>query len=235
MTKQSRPDTALGSEPVILSRTGVEASTPLAPRSITVSGNRDSTAIVSARSVRCGPQTSVPGCVSTLGGGLPCTGVDSVGSSSMNQVGDRLCSSLWRPAMPRGWQGQYFDEPVSYRLCSVPRGGMPCPVVGSVGSTSMNWSVTGCIAALGAGSEPRGRQIITSGSTVSSPNRPSLAISKRSSSSDRFPLIFRLFWSSRPHSSAPPPLPRKETPRSWAPNCSGEGGGGRSTTHFLSL
>ena len=41
---------------------------------------------------------------------------------------------------------------------------------------------------------------------------------------------YRTSGQSRPRLSAPPPLPRKENPRSRAPNCSSEGD--RSTTYF---
>ena len=112
--------------------------------------------------------------------------------------------------------GARLDDAVSDQAC-ISASALTAP--GSIG------------VALGTnGSEPHARRIITSGYTVSSSKRPSLVISKISSSSDRSPLIFRFLWSNRPHSSARPPLPRKENPRSRAPNCSGEGG--RSTTHF---
>ena len=72
--------------------------------------------------------------------------------------------------------------------------------------------------------EPRGRRIITSGSTICSRTGHLWSSRKHISL-----FIFRLLGQTRPHSSAPPPLPRKENPRSQAPNCSSEGG--RSTTH----
>ena len=97
---------------------------------------------------------------------------------------------------------------------------------------SRRWADDGPPAACYLG---RGRRIITSGSMVSSSNRPSLVILKTFSSSDSLLLIFRLLGQTRPHLSAPPPLPIKENPRSQAPNCSGEGGGGWSTTHFSTI
>ena len=98
------------------------------------------------------------------------------------------------------------------------------PVVGSVGSTSMNWSVTGCIPALGAGSESRGRQIITSGSTVSSSNRKHPHPTGLHSTSD--------FFGQADHT-------RRLPHRTPGKKLLGHGhqivavrGGGRSTTHF---
>ena len=68
--------------------------------------------------------------ISTLGGGLPCTGVGSVGSSSMNR---------------------------SVTGCVQACGGLPCPRVGRVG-VSMNQSVTGCVLPLAAACHSRGWQ-----------------------------------------------------------------------------
>ena len=200
----------------------------------------------------------------------------------------RLCfGPRWSPALPRGWQYQKFiHKPVGYRLCSDPRRRPAMPGLGSVGSSSMNRSVTGCVPALGLPVMPRGWQRrwfirepvsnrLCSGprrryvmprdqqgrrfehglfrfgtvqgpnstmlsriryiSPVSSSNWPSLVISKTSSPSDRSLLIFRLLWSNRPHSSAPPPLPGKENPRSRAPNCCSEGGGGSDQQHNFCL
>ena len=149
---------------------------------------------------------SVTGCVPALGGGLPCPGLAvsvvhprtlyyNVLGSSMNRsvtsCVPALGSGLSCPGISRVEHGLFrlctAQEPDSMMLSRISVSASALTAPGSIGAA--------LCANSGAASEPRGRRIITSDSTVSS--------SKASSSSDRSQLIFRLLWSNRPHSLAP--------------------------------
>ena len=85
----------------------MEASTPLVPLSIMVSGNKDS----SISLVSCDCRVHIPK-----------SEVSPARLGQVTNIGSQLClrSPRW-PVNSRGWQGWYLREPVGYLLFPSPR------------------------------------------------------------------------------------------------------------------
>ena len=153
---------------------------------------------------------SVTGCIPALGGGLPSPGVSMVGvSTNWSVTGCIPALGGWWSTIPRGWRSRRFQEPDGYRLCSGPRRQSIMP---------QGWHGRRF-------HEPVGYQLY---SCLRRRTAMSRGWHGRRFHHTIFPI--GLFSINLPI-CGPPPLPRKENPRSWAPNCSGDGGGGGDKQH----